>query len=262
MEWALRRHPDPALELSGARVLVTGAAGGIGQAVCTELAALGCSIVASDLDVAGLEGRGWQSLPLDVTDDDGVRAALEEVGPLDVLVLSHGVTALGPALEKPMSAVDRVLDVNLRGAILVARHALPGLLERRGRIAVLSSVSGFAPLVNRTAYSASKHGLHGYFESLRAELVDAGVSVTMVAPSFVATGLEERAAFRSQGSAGSWSTTGEVGDASSVAQAIVAGLAQRRDLVLPSRLAKASYLVSRVAPPLYERIMRRRILGP
>ena len=73
-----------------------------------------------------------------------------------------------------MSAVDRVLSVNLRGAIAVTQAALPGLIDRRGRIAVLSSVSGFAPLVNRTAYSASKHGMHGYFESLRAEVSTPG----------------------------------------------------------------------------------------
>jgi NAD(P)-dependent dehydrogenase (short-subunit alcohol dehydrogenase family) len=255
------RRPDPSHELAGTTVLVTGAAGGIGHAVCDELARAGCSVVAADLDVGRLAAGRWRTLRLDVTDDDAVRGAMETLGPLDGLVLSHGVTALGPALDQPMSAVDQVLDVNLRGAILVARHALPGLVQRHGRIVVLSSVSGFAPLVNRTAYSASKHGLHGYFESLRAELVDVGVSVTMVAPSFVATGLETRAAFRSEGRAGSWSTTGEVRDAASIAAAIVTGMARRRALVLPSRLALASYAVSRVAPPVYERIMRRRVLG-
>lgn len=255
------RRRDPAEVLEGTTVLVTGAAGGIGQAVCTELSSVGCSVVASDRDVAGVRGRGWQVLPLDVTDDDAVRTQVQALGPLDGLVLSHGLTALGPALDQPMPAVDRVLAVNLRGAIVVTRHALPGLIERHGRIAVLSSVSGFAPLVNRTAYAASKHGLHGYFESLRAELVDSGVSVTMVAPSFVATGLEQRAAFRSEGRAGSWSTTGEVSDATSVAAAIVAGMARRRSLVLPSRLAQASYAVSRLAPPVYERVMRRRVLS-
>ncbi len=251
---------DPGRDLNGATVLVTGAAGGIGRAVCDELTRIGCSVVAADLDVTSIDGRGWQTLTLDVTDDDAVRREVEALGPLDGLVLSHGLTALGPALDQPMAAVDRVLDVNLRGAILVARHALPGLILQRGRIAVLSSVSGFAPLVNRTAYSASKHGLHGYFESLRAELADSGVSVTMVAPSFVATGLEQRAAYRSDGRGGRWSTTGEVGDAGSVAEAIVAGMADRRAIVLPSRLALRAYVVSRIAPGVYERLMRRRVL--
>lgn len=249
-----------ARELASTRVLVTGAAGGIGTAVCQELHAMGADVIAADLSVDTLTDRGWQALAMDVTDDESVRAQVGGLGPLDGLVLSHGVTALGPALEAPMAAVDRVLAVNLRGAILVTSAALPGLVERRGRIAVLSSVSGFAPLVHRTAYAASKHGLHGYFESLRAEMVHAGVSVTVVAPSFVATGIEERAAFRSAGDAGCWSTTGEVVEASHVAQAVVAGLAQRRALVLPSRTAVTAYAVSRVAPSVYASMMRRRVL--
>ena len=163
-------------------------------------------------------------------------------------------------MVKPMAAVDRVLDVNLRGAILVTQAALPGLVQRAGRIAVLSSVSGFAPLVHRTAYAASKHGLHGYFESLRAELAGSGVSVTMVAPSFVATGIEERAAYRAEGRAGRWSTTGEVGSPADVGAAVVTGMTRRSRLVLPSRTARSSYLLSRLAPRVYERVMRRRVL--
>jgi short-subunit dehydrogenase len=160
-----------------------------------------------------------------------------------------------------MAAVDRVLAVNLRGTIAVTQAALPGLVERRGRIAVLSSVSGFAPLVHRTAYAASKHGIHGYFDSLRAELAGAGVSVTIVAPSFVATGIEQRAAFRAPGRDGAWSTTGEVLAPADVAAALVEGMARRRALVLPSRTARAAYVLSRVAPGGYARTMRRRVLG-
>lgn len=242
-------------------MLVTGAAGGIGTAVCEELHSLGADVIAADLAVDAGGKRGWPTLRMDVTDEDAVRAQVAALGPLDGLVLSHGVTALGPAVEQPMMAVDRVLEVNLRGAIVVTQAALPGLVDRRGRIAVLSSVSGFAPLVHRTAYAASKHGLHGYFESLRAEMVPAGVSVTMVAPSFVATGIEDRAAFRSSGDAGRWTTTGEVVDASHVARALVTGMAERRALVLPSKTAITAYVVSRVAPSVYASMMRRRVLG-
>ena len=245
--------------LRGATVLVTGGAGGIGREVCSVLHTTGARVVAADLD-AGPE-RPWRSVPLDVTDDAAVEAAVTGLGPLDGLVLSHGVTALGPATDQPMAAVDRVLDVNLRGAILVTQAALPGLVQRAGRIAVLSSVSGFAPLVHRTAYAASKHGLHGYFESLRVELAGTGVSVTMVAPSFVATGIEERAAHRSAGPAGRWSTTGAVGSPAEVATAVVTGMARRSRLVLPSGTARASYLTSRLAPRVYEAVMRRRVLG-
>jgi NAD(P)-dependent dehydrogenase (short-subunit alcohol dehydrogenase family) len=218
-------------------------------------------VVAADLDPAGLEDASDDQVVLDVADDPMITRVVAGLGPLDGLVLSHGVTSLGPALGTPMAAVDRVLAVNLRGTIAVTQAALPGVVERRGRIAVLSSVSGFAPLVHRTAYSASKHGLHGYFDSLRAELADAGVSVTIVAPSFVATGIEQRAAFRAPGRDGAWSTTGEVLVPADVAAALVEGMARRRALVLPSRTARAAYVLSRVAPGGYARTMRRRVLG-
>lgn len=242
-------------------MLVTGAAGGIGREVCAELQRAGAHVIAADLDVADPSLAADERLSLDVTDGDQVLQSVGGLEPLDGLVLSHGVTSLGPALDTPMAAVDRVLAVNLRGAICVTQAALPGLVARRGRVAVLSSVSGFAPLVHRTAYSASKHGLHGYFDSLRAELVDAGVSVTIVAPSFVATGIEQRAAHRAAGRGGDWSTTGEVLSPGEVAEKLVDGMTRRRSLVLPSRTARAAYVLSRVAPGLYARTMRRRVLG-
>jgi NADP-dependent 3-hydroxy acid dehydrogenase YdfG len=248
-------------ELRGARVLVTGAAGGIGAATCALLQAAGADVIGADLDAARVGAACRERVCLDVTDDRAVAEVVGGLGPLDGLVLSHGVTSLGPALQTPMAAVDRVLAVNLRGAIAVAQAALPGLVDRRGRIAVLSSVSGFAPLVHRTAYAASKHGIHGYFDSLRAELAGTGVSVTIVAPSFVATGIEQRAAFRASGRAGEWSTAGEVLAPADVATALVEGMARRRSMVLPSRTARAAYVLSRVAPGQYARTMRRRVLG-
>lgn len=254
-----QRGPDASLR--GARVLVTGAAGGIGAQTCGVLHRVGAHVIAADL--AGVEGMqdADEVLSLDVTDEGGVLRAVTSVGPLDGIVLSHGVTSLGPAVDTPMSAVDRVLSVNLRGTIAVTQAALPGLIARRGRIVVLSSVSGFAPLVHRTAYAASKHGVHGYFESLGLELTGTGVSVTIVAPSFVATGIEARAAFRAPGRGGAWSTTGEVLSPEEVAQALVAGMAARRALVLPSRTARAAWVLHRASPALYGRVMSRRILG-
>ena len=238
---------------SGLRIAVTGAGGGIGSAVCAELRARGADVIALDLSTDGL---AEPSATLDVT-AASAEAVIAGLGPLDGLVLAHGITALGPASEVPMDAVRTVLEVNLFGAIAVARAALPGLTERRGRIAVLSSVSGFAPLVHRTAYAASKHGLHGWFESVAAE--EPTISVTMVAPSFVPTGIEERAAHRAEGPAGAWSTTGEMTTPEELAVAIVVGMLRRKRLVLPSRTARMAWIVSRVAPRLYERMMVRRI---
>jgi len=247
----------------GLTVLVTGAAGGIGSALCRRFVAEGARVVAFDVDSGGLE-RLSARLPVetatvDLVDADEVAAATAAVGPVDVVVNNAGVTALGPFAETRPEALRRVVEVNLFGAVHVTWAALPHLVERRGRIGVLSSVAGFAPLVYRSAYAASKHALHGLFETLRAELVDTGVTVTMVCPTFADTGIETRAVARAEGPTGRWSTTGRRLSADEVAAATVEGLRRRRRLVLVGSTAKLAWLMSRLAPARYERIMRARI---
>ncbi len=242
-------------------VLVTGGAGGIGRAVGEAFAVRGERVIALDVDEGGLRKLDPRIEPMlvDITDEEAVDSAFAQVGPVDVVIHSAGITSLGPFTDTPQEAVDRVFDLNVRAAILVTRAALPDLRQRQGRIGVLSSVAGFAPLLYRTAYSASKHALHGFFESLRAELASDGVSITMICPSFVDTGIEHRAAHHSEGEAGTWTTTGEVLAAGLLAERIRTGVMARRRLVLPSRTARVAYAVSRLAPGVYERMMRRRI---
>lgn len=250
---------------AGLLVAVTGAAGGIGQALCRHLVAGRAEVVAIDVDAEGLAALagdlGVRTICVDLADRDAVTAALAGTGPIDVLVNNAGVTALGPFADIDVSAVERVMAVNLFGAVNVTWALLDGLIERRGRIAVMSSVAGFAPLVHRTAYSASKHALHGLFESLRAEIADTGVTVTMVCPAFADTGIEERAVERADGPGGEWSTTGRHLTADAVAAAVLNGLRRRRRLVLPGPTAKIAYVVSRFSPANFERIMRQRVSG-
>jgi NAD(P)-dependent dehydrogenase (short-subunit alcohol dehydrogenase family) len=218
-------------------------------------------VVGLDVDRAGLAslGMGIEGLALDVTDPSAVWHVFGTLGPIDVLIHAAGITSLGPFMDTPLEAFDRVLDVNVRGAVIVTAAALPGLIERGGRIGVLSSVAGFSPLLYRTAYAASKHALHGFFESLRVELADSGVSVTMICPSFVDTGIELRAAHRAAGETGSWTTTGKVMTPERLAGLIRTGVMGRRRLVLPSSTARSAYVLSRVGPALFERLMRKRI---
>lgn len=249
----------------GLKVVVTGAAGGIGSALCRRLAAEGAQVFAWDRDAEALERLAAEVAVeprvVDLVDRVQVEEAAVEVGPFDVVINNAGVTALGPFGEVAAEAVEQVMAVNLFGAAHVTRATLPGVVERRGRIAVLSSVAGFSPLVHRTAYAASKHALHGLFESLRAELVGTGVTVTMVCPSFADTGIDTRAVARATGEKGRWSTTGRHLSADQVAAAVLRGLRRRRRLVLVGATAKLAYVTFRVSPALYERLMRRRIGG-
>jgi NAD(P)-dependent dehydrogenase (short-subunit alcohol dehydrogenase family) len=242
-------------------VVVTGAAGGIGRAICREYAGAGARVVGLDIDGAGLDALGSliEGVVLDLTDPSSTEQAVLAVGPIDVLIHCAGVTSLGPFTETPLQAFDRVFDLNVRAAVAVTRSALPGLIAQRGRIGVLSSVAGFSPLLYRTAYSASKHALHGFFESLRVELAADGVSITMVCPSFVDTGIEDRAAHHAPGAAGTWTTTGQVMSPERLAELIRSAVSKRRRLVLPSSTARLAYLVSRISPSSFDRLMRRRI---
>lgn len=238
---------------------MTGAAGGIGSELCRSFLREGARVVAVDLDAEGLErlGSDVEAVCLDLTDREAVEAY--DFGPVDVLVNNAGVTALGAFGEIGGAGFDRVIDVNVTGTANITRHVLPSLVERSGRIAVLSSVAGFAPLVHRTAYAASKHALHGLFGSLRVELEPFGVGVTLICPTFADTGIETRAVARASGVTGQWSTTGRHLSANRIADDVVRGLERRRRLVLPGVTAKLAYPVWSIAPALYERLMRRRI---
>jgi short-subunit dehydrogenase len=140
--------------------------------------------------------------------------------------------------------------------------ALPALVAAQGLIVTVSSVAGFAPLIARTGYAASKHALHGFFESLRAEIAPLGVDVMMVCPSFVATHIDRNAL----GGDGrpvrhAQLTDGQPLSADFVAGRILTGASRGHRLLLVGRTARLAWWASRISPALYERLMARRFAG-
>jgi NAD(P)-dependent dehydrogenase (short-subunit alcohol dehydrogenase family) len=241
--------------------LVTGAAGEIGRALLAGLAEAGWRTVATDLAVPDEPPAADLWCAADVTVggamDDVVATAVSLLGRIDLVVVNAGITALGTFDDTSDDAFRRVMDVNLHGAVGTLRAALPELRRRRGRVVVLSSVAGFAPVVGRPAYVASKHAVTGLFASLRPELARDGVGVTLVHPTFLATTPAEVAA--AGGGAAGRSTTGGTVTADDVARAVVAAVDRGRDRVLVGRTATLAWWVHRLAPGLYERLMVRRL---
>jgi NAD(P)-dependent dehydrogenase (short-subunit alcohol dehydrogenase family) len=257
-------------------VAITGGGGGIGRALGAAFADAGAAVALLDRDLAAASeaaselktaGRQAAAFACDVTDPDACRAAVAEVsdglGGLDVLVNNAGISHRSLFADTDLEVLERVLSVNLLGSMFMTRAALEKILESRGQIIGISSVAGFAPLVGRTGYSASKHGLHGFLASLRAELRGSGVHVMLVCPAFVRTPLERNALDGGGRPVGDQNRTmvGQPMEAPELARAIVRGAASRRRLVLGSRVARAAYVISRVAPGLYERLMLRRQAG-
>ena len=177
-------------------VLITGGCAGIGRALAVRMAQAGARLVIFDLHQDVLDGlvqhladhHNAEALGLccDVSDAEAVQRAvtlvIERYGGIDVLVNNAGITHRSPVASTSLAVFQRVMAVNFYGALHCTQAALPSLIARDGQIIVLSSLSQYAPVPNRAAYNASKHALHGLFETLRGELSDTGVHVMLVCP--------------------------------------------------------------------------------
>ena len=260
-------------EFGGRTVVVTGGAGGIGRALAHAFGDEGARVALVDLPSSPLDEAAEQlrqagvdalAFPCDITDPDQVSATMDRVrdgfGPIDVLINNAGVTHRSAFAETRPEVFRRVMEVNLFGALHCTQACVDDLIAQRGMIITVSSIAGMAPLYGRTGYSASKHALHGLFESIGAELADDGVHVLMVCPSFVESGLEASTI----GADGERidrprSKVGQLRQPDQVAAAVVkAARSGRRRLVL-TPVGKTSALLSFVAPGLYERLMVRNL---
>lgn len=170
------------------RVLITGAASGIGAATAAELRRQGAQVVGLDLNA----GEGIAAC--DVTDqssvDAAVAAAIEQLGGLDALVNCAGIGIPQSAAQRPDENAARVLDVNLLGTWRVTAAALPPLRASRGRVVNISSGLAHLAVPFASAYGASKRGVVGYSDQLRSEVGDE-VTVTTIYPGYVRTPIHD-----------------------------------------------------------------------
>jgi NAD(P)-dependent dehydrogenase (short-subunit alcohol dehydrogenase family) len=177
------------------RVLITGASRGIGRGIATELTDRGYEVIATARDVSMLEDvPAVARLPLDVTDQGSVAAAVAEAGRIDVLVSNAGATVRAPLETVPISEVQQLFDLNTFGALRVAQEVLPGMRERgAGKLMFVSSIQGRIAIPLIGPYAASKWALEAMAETLAIEVGHFGISVQLVQPGAVSSGGGERA---------------------------------------------------------------------
>ncbi len=258
-------------DFAGRVVVVTGGGSGLGAAYARRFAQAGAKLALLDLDPAAasnlaaeLERGGTQAMGLgcDVRDEAACQGALAAVearyGGIDVLVNNAGITHRSAFAETGTSVLRRVMDVNFFGSVHCTKAALPSLLSRKGLVIAISSIAGIAPLYGRTGYAASKHAVVGFFSSLRTELAPHGVGVLVVCPGFTATGIGAAALDGDgQPTRHPQSTVGRVATPESVADDVFRAACAGRSLLVLTAAGKAAYLLSRLAPSLYERLMVR-----
>ncbi|HEY0779222.1 MAG TPA: SDR family oxidoreductase [Gemmatirosa sp.] len=263
---------------AGNVVVLTGASSGIGRAMARQLAAGGAWLVlgarsAGELDEAVAEclaegaaaGARAIAVPTDVADEAQCRALVDraavEYGRVDTLVCNAGISmwARFDALAD-LRGFERIMQVNYFGAVYCTHAALPHLKRSRGRIVAVSSLTGRTGVPTRTGYAASKHAMAGFFDSLRIELADEGVSVTVVYPGFVATGVRRHALGPDGRPLGASPVReAEVMSAEACARITLRAAARRRREVVMTARAKVGQWLKLVAPGVTDRIARRAI---
>jgi short-subunit dehydrogenase len=255
-------------------VLLTGASSGIGRALALALAGERAKLALVGRDAAALEAvaglaraRGAEAavLPADVGVEHDATAIVDRTvaafGRLDLLLLNAGqdMWARLDEVSDP-SVFEKLVRVNYLGPAWTTWRALQHLKASRGRIVVMSSLAGLTGVPTRTGYAATKHALHGFFDSLRVELAGSGVSVTLVCPDFVLSEIHRRALGPDGRPLGtSPMQESRIMTAERCAELALAAAAKRKRMVLLSARGKLGRWVRMFAPGLIDRIAARAV---
>jgi dehydrogenase/reductase SDR family member 7B len=190
------------------RVWITGASSGIGEALAYAFAEHGAHLILSARNETELQRVAAAALQagagsvlvrrLDLGQHaeipEIVREVLEQVGKVDILVNNGGVSQRSLAVETTLEVDKKLMDVNYFGTVALTKAVLPNMLTHQlGHIVTITSLTGKFGTAYRSSYAASKHALHGFFDSLRAELGDTPIKVTLICPGFVRTNVSVNA---------------------------------------------------------------------
>jgi short-subunit dehydrogenase len=251
------------MDIAGSRVLLTGASGGLGQAIAKGLHERGAHLLLTARREEVLEelvselGERAEAFSADMCSHDDVAALPERVGRVDILVANAGLPGSGRVESFSPGELDRVIDVNLRAPVQLTRALMPGMVERgAGHLVYVSSMAGKIPTVRASIYSATKYGLRGFAGAIRDDLKGTGVGVSAIFPGPISE-------------AGMWGDTGiqtpkgvpkrYPGD---VAAAVIKGIETNRpEIDVADPIQKFGAITASVAPRLGARIRSLKFIG-
>jgi len=189
----------------GKTVIVTGASSGIGEATAKEFLLQGAKVIL----VSRSESKMYESFkdfnqdsysiyPFDLTNlddiDSFVKMLIEKEGPIDILFNNAGVSQFGYFEESDLSVLDKIMELDFFSVVQFTKSILPHMVDKKsGQIVTNTSVAGLVGSRNRSFYSSAKFALHGFFDSIRSEIIHHNVHVTLIAPGRVATDIGKNA---------------------------------------------------------------------
>lgn len=251
-------------------ILITGASTGIGAALARELAKRGAKLALaarSEDKLREVANNCPDSIvvPTDVTNQPACQAMVEKTtahfGRLDVLVNNAGQSMLSRFDEiQDFSIFEKLIQINYLSAVYSTHAALPHLKASNGLVVAVSSVAGKTGIPLRTGYSASKHAMQGFFDSLRIELMGSGVAVSVVSPGFVDTNIREHSLGADGKPLGKNPLAGQKIMSAEECACLIADVieSRRRELVM-GKSGKLAMLGKLIVPKLVDKMTRRRI---
>ena len=257
----------------GKTIWIIGASSGIGSALCQNLASTTNTLIISARREEKLRDLAQDSnriipLPLDLTADEATitqaaTKALIITGKIDIVIFCAGLSQRTSAKETPLSNTRKIMETNFFSSVLITRTLLPAMEQSGGgRFVIISSIMGRFGARQRSSYSASKHALHGYFESLRAEEWLNNIKVTIAILGYINTEFS-RSALTRNGEPYNHTDTGQLHgmSADKCAQEIVRGISQDKEELLIGGTEKYATFLKRFAPRLLSRILRNRSIN-
>jgi short-subunit dehydrogenase len=255
-------------------VWITGASSGIGEGLAVAFAKSGAKLVLSARRQDELErvaaqctGAEVMVLPMDLAKSEGFDALTAQVlarfGRIDVVVHNGGISQRSWVKDTAMDVHRRIMEVNYFGAVALTRAVLPSMLANKsGQLVVISSVMGKVGTPLRSAYAASKHALHGFFDCLRAEVAKEGLTVTVICPGYIATNVSKNA-LTADGTP--TNKTGEDiangADPAVTAKQILSAVAAKKSEVYVGKLGKdrLALTLQRFLPGVLERLVQNQV---
>ena len=238
-------------------VIITGGSSGIGKALAMHFGKTGSKVVITGRNEERLNKVGQELDALNIpnlclklnvaneTDNEAlVKETIKTFGRIDILINNAGISMRALFEEIEMDVFKRVMDINFYGTLYATKYCLPHILESKGSIVGVSSINGYRGTPARTAYTASKYAMNGFFESLRTEVMHRGVHILVACPGFTASNIRN-AALTADGTAQGHSPRdeGKMMTADEVAQSIYKAVVKRkRDIVLTTQGKLAVFL--------------------
>lgn len=251
-------------------IWITGASSGIGEAVAYELAKQQAILILSSRKRTALEKvqKHCQQYtanvyvePLDLEQHEQlpviVQKVIQQHGKLDVLINNGGISQRSLAKDTIFDVDRRLMDINYLGSIALTKAVLPTFLKQQsGQIVPVTSLTGVFGTPYRSSYAATKHALHGFFESLRAELVDDNIGVTIISPGFVKTQVSINAFVGDGSSQGSMDYRQNSGmDATTFAKKMVKAMTKKKKVAYIGKKEVLMVYIKRYLPWLFYKII-------